>query len=81
MVAIILRALLAGLGGFVALPILAFILVLGAGYLLDSRCGTPGDSGGCEMGAASVALLATVPGFLIGFALTLYRGLRARSRS
>lgn len=48
------RALIYGLIGFICLPIITALLVLILGYLFDPRCGTPGDSGGCEMGAATI---------------------------
>lgn len=67
------RSLLWGLIGLVAFPVLAFALVLTLGYLFDPRCGTPGDSGGCEMGAASIGFSAIIPGFLAGILIGLVR--------
>ena len=78
---LIIRSILFGLLGLVVTPILTAILVLGLAYTFDSRCGTPGDSGGCEMGAFSVALAMALPGFAIGFFASLIPGLRRRNRA
>lgn len=78
---IVVRSILFGLLGLVAAPIVVFFLVLALGYAFDSRCGTPGDSGGCEMGAASIAIVSTIPGLAIGFAWSLALGLRNRGKS
>ncbi len=72
------KSLVFGLIGFIAVPILVFFLVLILGHLFDPRCGTPGDSGGCEMGAATAGFAAAIPGFAIGVAIALVRGLRYR---
>ncbi|MCV0393991.1 MAG: hypothetical protein K5872_20005 [Rhizobiaceae bacterium] len=72
---IVVRSFLFGLLGLVLLPVATFALVLFLGYTFDPRCGTAGDSGGCEMGAASLGFAAVLPGFLIGFGLSLWRGL------
>lgn len=67
------RALLAGLVGLAAAPVIAFF-----GVLLLARamggCG-PGDAGGCEMGAAAFALASIVPGFFIFAAISVIRDL------
>lgn len=58
----------AGLGclvGAFIVPIAVFIVVL-IGERFDPVCGTPGDSGGCEMGLASTTIMAVVPGVVIG---------------
>ncbi len=59
------NALAQGCGCAFALPLA--VLLLGIIYhVLDSRCGTPGDSGGCEMGIASAVIAAIIPGLAIG---------------
>jgi membrane associated rhomboid family serine protease len=73
------KALAFGLVGVVATPIVVFFGVLIAAHLLDPRCGTPGDSGGCEMGAASIAFLSALPGLAGGIVLALIQGLRKRA--
>lgn len=72
-------SVLLGLLGFVLVPVAIMIAVLGLAYSFDPRCGSPGDSGGCEMGAASIAMVSAVPGFLIFFFVPLIRGLRRRN--
>ena len=74
------RALIYGLIGFICLPIITALLVLILGYLFDPRCGTPGDSGGCEMGAATIGVAAAFPGLAIGVALALLPEWRKRRR-
>jgi hypothetical protein len=51
---------LAGIGTAIAIPAFVFcgILIVNA---LNPRCGTPGDSGGCEMGLASGTISAILP--------------------
>jgi hypothetical protein len=71
------KALLGALIGFFALPILALIVVLILNFF-NSVCGTPGDSGGCEMGLATIVVASAVPGAAIGFIVNLVRGLRRR---
>jgi len=75
---IVTRSILWGLAALVATPIVTAIVVLGLGYMLDSRCGTPGDSGGCEMGALTAAVAMALPGFALGFFVSLIMGLRRR---
>ena len=79
MVWIIIRSLLFGVLGLIVTPVAAFFVTLAIAYAANSSCGTPGDSGGCEMGAASIALITAVPGFLAGFVISLIKGLRGRS--
>lgn len=73
-------SLVFGLLGMVVLPIVVFFGVLIGAYALDPRCGTPGDSGGCEMGAAVVGFAAAGPGLAIGVALALWRHYRLLRR-
>lgn len=72
------KSLAFGLVGLIGLPILTGILALSLGYLFDPRCGTPGDSGGCEMGAATAAVAMALPGFAIGVGIALFTSWRRR---
>ena len=78
MLGLALRILGFGLLGFVVTPIVVGITVLVLAYSLDSRCGTPGDSGGCEMGVASIAIASALPGLAIGVGFALYRHFRKK---
>ena len=78
MLGLVLRIAGFGLLGFIATPIVVGIAVLVLAYSLDSRCGTPGDSGGCEMGVASLAIASALPGLAIGVAFALYRHFRKK---
>lgn len=69
-----------GMIGVILTPILVFFLAIAVSYTLDPRCGSPGASGGCEMGAATIALASIIPGFVIGAGIALYRGYRAPMR-
>ncbi len=69
-----------GMTGVLLTPIVVFFLVIAVSYTLDPRCGSPGACGGCEMGAATIALASIIPGFVIGAGIALYRGYRARMR-
>ena len=71
------KALVGAVIGFIATPLLVFALVLGLNFF-DSICGTPGDSGGCEMGLATATIASALPGAAIGFIVSLVRGLRRR---
>ena len=78
---IVVRSVLFGVAGALVAPVVVFFLVLIVGYTFDSRCGTPGDSGGCEMGAATLGFAAAPFGLIAGFVVSLLLGLRARKRS
>ncbi|MFA6267236.1 MAG: hypothetical protein WC670_16150 [Pseudolabrys sp.] len=74
------KALIGTLIGFFALPAAALAVGIVV-YVFDKRCGTPGDSGGCEMGIAVMAAGAALPGAAIGFIVALalvYRQSRRR---
>ena len=71
------KALIGALTGFFAAPVVAFILVLVLNFF-NKVCGTPGDSGGCEMGLATVVVGSALPGAAIGFIVNAIRGLRQR---
>ena len=47
-------------------------------YMVDDRCGSPGDSGGCEMGIASVMIGAVPVGAALGLAWAIWRSVRRR---
>jgi len=64
-------------GALVAAPVVVTIAVLTLAHLLDPSCGTPGDSGGCEMGAVGIGIASAVPAALIGVAVALWRDWRA----
>ncbi len=68
------RALGFGLVLMIVVPLVLAFGALGIGHLAGG-CGA-GSSGGCEMGAAGLGLYATVPGFIIGVVLSVYRDLR-----
>ena len=74
------KAFLFGLAGLIATPIVVFFVVLIAAHTFDSRCGTPGDSGGCEMGAASIAFFSALPGLAAGVVLALVQAYRRRAK-
>ena len=78
MLGLTVRILSFGLLGFVVTPIVVGITVLALAYSLVSRCGTPGDSGGCEMGVASIAIASSLPGLANGVAIALYRHFRKK---
>jgi hypothetical protein len=72
----------AGLGCVAAaiiVPIIVFVVVLIA-ERFDPVCGTPGDSGGCEMGLAADTIMAVIPGILLGIVVGVVLGLRSSSR-
>ncbi len=75
---IMLRAALFGAAGLLAVPVAVFFGVLLVAHAAGG-CGA-GDAGGCEMGAASLALAATIPAFAIFFVVTLIRGLSRRRK-
>jgi hypothetical protein len=74
------RSVAFGLAGLIVTPVAMFFIVLIAAHTFDSRCGTPGDSGGCEMGAASIAIFSALPGLAIGVAFALVQGYRNRAK-
>lgn len=67
-----------GLLGLIVTPVVVAITVLTLAHLFDPSCGTPGDSGGCEMGAASMGFVSALPGLAIGVAFALYRHFRKK---
>jgi hypothetical protein len=77
---LVVKAFAFGLAGMIVMPVAMFFIVLTAAHIFDSRCGTPGDSGGCEMGAASIAIFSMLPGLAIGVAIALFQGYRNRAK-
>lgn len=73
MLRLVARSFAFGLAGMIVMPVVMFFVVLIAAY---PRCGTPGDSGGCEMGAASIAIFSSLPG--VAIALVQAYGRRAK---
>ncbi|MGE0061388.1 MAG: hypothetical protein AB7T86_04835 [Xanthobacteraceae bacterium] len=45
-------------------------------YLADKVCGTPGDSGGCEMGFGVMVIMSPLAGATVGFVVGLVRAFR-----
>lgn len=68
-----------GLVGLILTPIAVFYLVATLAYAFDPACGA-GDSGGCAMGAATIGVFSTIPGFLIGAGIPLLIAYRRRRR-
>ena len=71
---IVLRALGMGFGVMIVLPLVLAIGVLALGHFAGG-CG-PGSSGGCEMGAAGLALHALLPSYVLGAGWSVFRDLR-----
>jgi hypothetical protein len=65
-------------GGALAAPFAALAIIVPF-YLMDKACGTPGDSGGCEMGFGVMVIMSPLVGAPIGFAVGVIRAvLRSR---
>ena len=73
----------AGLGclaGAILVPVIVFVIVLIRNQF-DPVCGTPADSGGCEMGLFAIPITSIVPGVMIGILAGFLLGwLRAARR-
>ena len=80
MLRLVVKASAFGLVGMIVTPVAMFFIVLTAAHIFDPRCGTPGDSGGCEMGAASIAIFSMLPGLAIGVAIALIQRYRNRAK-
>jgi len=74
---IILRAIGWGVVGLFVVPLVMFG-IMAVVYQLDSRCGTAGDSGGCEMGMGVAIVASALPGAIAFFLFVLIRGLNRR---
>lgn len=67
------------LGCALAAPLVTLALIVPF-YLADKACGTPGDSGGCEMGFGVMVIMSPLIGAPAGFAIGVVRAvLRARA--
>jgi hypothetical protein len=70
------RGLLWAIGGAVLAPLLTLLVAVPL-YYFNNACGTPGDSGGCEMGFAVMVitspLIGAPAGFLFGVVRTMMR--------
>ena len=80
MLRLVARSFAFGLAGMIVTPVVMFFVVLIAAHVFDPRCGTPGDSGGCEMGAASIAIFSSLPGLAIGVAIALVQAYGRRAK-
>jgi hypothetical protein len=60
------KGLLWALAGAVLAPFVMLVVIVPL-YYFNSACGTPGDSGGCEMGFAAILIASPIPGAAIGF--------------
>ncbi len=78
MIGTILRALAFGLLALIVIPVALSYGILLLGHLGGS-CGA-GSSGGCEMGAAALAIAAALPAFVLGAGLSVWRDRRAGRR-
>lgn len=68
------NAIAVAIAGAIVVPVLVFA----GGAILNAfnpACGTPGDSGGCEMGVAVLAIYSVLPGAAFGFAAVFIGGL------
>ena len=74
---IVLRALGWGVVGLFVVP-LAMFGIMAVVYQLNSQCGTPGDSGGCEMGMGVAIVASALPGAVAFVLFVLIRGLNRR---
>jgi hypothetical protein len=64
--------------GALVVPLAVLVPMIGV-YMFDSRCGSPGDSGGCEMGIATVVMSSVPLGALLGLGFGIWRGIKARN--
>jgi hypothetical protein len=72
--AVISRAIALGLGAFLVVPVVAALGALAVGHAAGA-CGA-GSSGGCEMGAAMLAMIVALPAFVIAAAVSVFLDLR-----
>ncbi len=73
------QALLGMIIGFIVTPVAVFVAVL-IYVSFDKVCGTPGDSGGCQMGMAAIVVASALPGAAIGLVVGLVRSIRQIER-
>ena len=67
------------LAGAVIAPLVLLVPMIVI-YMVDDRCGSPGDSGGCEMGIASVMIGAVPVGAALGLAWAIWRSVRKTTK-
>jgi hypothetical protein len=60
------------------LPVAVFSIVLIANHF-NPQCGTPADSGGCEMGLAAGTIVAAVVGIVAGIGVAVAMNVAERS--
>jgi hypothetical protein len=72
------RAFVAGLVGLIIVPIVLALGALAIGHATGG-CG-PGSSGGCEMGAASLAIYAAIPAAILCAIGSVVRDLMRKPR-
>jgi hypothetical protein len=70
---------LAGVATAIAVPTFVFVAILIANANNPS-CGTPADSGGCEMGLASGTIAAIFIGLVLGAGIAVAAAIAARVR-
>ena len=70
---------LAGIAVAIALPAFVFVAILIANAN-NPTCGTPGDSGGCEMGLASGTIAAVFIGLVLGASIAVAAAIAGRIR-
>jgi hypothetical protein len=59
-------------GAAFAAPFVTLALIVPL-YLADKACGTPGDSGGCEMGFGVMVILSPLLGATVGLVIGVVR--------
>jgi hypothetical protein len=71
---------LAGIATAIVVPTFVFVAILIANAYNPS-CGTPADSGGCEMGLASGTIAAVFIGLVLGAGIAVAAAIAARVRT
>jgi hypothetical protein len=70
---------LTGIATAIVVPAFVFVAIL-IGNANNPNCGTPGDSGGCEMGLASGTIAAVFIGLMLGASIAVAAAIAARIR-
>ncbi len=70
---------LAGVAPAIVVPTFVFVAILIANAN-NPNCGTPADSGGCEMGLASGTIAAVFIGLVLGASIAVAAAVAARVR-
>jgi hypothetical protein len=68
------------LGCALAAPFVTLALIVPF-YLADKACGTPGDSGGCEMGFGVMVIMSPLVGAPVGFVVGVVRAMLRMHRA